>query len=134
MKHKEPAGRSGYYPHGHYAGSPNRRQKKPLRKPLFYALIAACACVFATSAVLLIRYYADIASSRNASAQLSEHLPVGAGILPGHGRPFSRTIGHSEPRLRPPPRAPLAPASSPVPAAVHGVVRSCFPPLPARTT
>lgn len=72
MKHKEPAGRSGYYPHGHYAGSPNRRQKKALRKPLFYVLIAVCACVFATSAVLLIRYYADIASSRNASAQLSE--------------------------------------------------------------
>ena len=72
MKHKEPAGRSGYYPHGHYAGSPNRRQKKPLRKPLFYALIAACACVFVISAVLLIRYYADIASSRNASAQLSD--------------------------------------------------------------
>ena len=60
------------HPHGHYAGSPNRRQKKPLRKPLFYALIAACACVFVISAVLLIRYYADIASSRNASAQLSD--------------------------------------------------------------
>ncbi len=72
MKHKEPAGCSGYYPNGHYAGSPNRRQKKPLRKSLFYVMIAACACVFVTSAVLLIRYYADIASSRNASAQLGE--------------------------------------------------------------
>ena len=72
MKHKEPAGRSGYYPHGHYAGSPNRRQKKTVRKPLFYGLIAVCAVVFVTSATLLIRYYSDIAASRSASAQLNQ--------------------------------------------------------------
>ena len=72
MKHKEPAGRSGYYPHGHYAGSPNRRQKRPVRKPLFYGLIAVCAVIFVTSATLLIRYYSDIAASRSASAQLNQ--------------------------------------------------------------
>ena len=49
LKHKEPAGRSGYYPHGHYAGSPNRRQKKTVRKPLFYVADRACACVFVVS-------------------------------------------------------------------------------------
>ena len=72
LKHKEPAGRSGYYPHGHYAGSPNRRQKRPVRKPLFYGLIAVCAVIFVTSATLLIRYYSDIAASRSASAQLNQ--------------------------------------------------------------
>lgn len=72
LKHREPAGRAGYYPHGHYAGSPARRQKKTVRKPLVYVAIGACACVFVVCAVLLVRYYTDIAASRDASAQLGE--------------------------------------------------------------
>ena len=126
MKHKEPAGRSGYYPHGHYAGSPNRRQKKPLRKPLFYALIAACACVFVISAVLLIRYYTDIASSRNASAQLSDIYQAAQESSPAtsvgrtFGRAFRRAFGfpHAHPH-----------AGFLRRAAVHGIVR---PPLRQR--
>ncbi len=106
MKHKEPAGRSGYYPHGHYTGSPNRRQKKPLRKPLFfYAMIALCACVFVTSAVLLIRYFADIAVSRDASLQLSQIYQSAQESSPS-----------TLPSVSPSPVPSVAPSPSPSPA------------------
>lgn len=118
MKHKEPAGRSGYYPHGHYAGSPNRRQKKPLRKPLFYALIAACACVFVISAVLLIRYYADIASSRNASAQLSDIYQAAQESSPATSVPSAApsaapsAVPSASPTLTPSPVSSVEPLST----------------------
>lgn len=114
MKHKEPAGRSGYYPHGHYAGSPNRRQKKPLRKPLFYALIAACACVFVISAVLLIRYYADIASSRNASAQLSDIYQAAQESSPATSVPSAAPSAapSASPTLTPTPVSSVEPLST----------------------
>ena len=117
MKHKEPAGRSGYYPHGHYAGSPNRRQKKPLRKPVFYVVIAACVCVFVTSAALLIRYYADIAASRNASAQLNQLYQSAQESSPATAAPSTAPSATSEAAPSAAPTAALVAASSPVPAA-----------------
>lgn len=131
MKHKEPAGRSGYYPHGLYAGSPNRRQKKPLRKPVFYVVIAACVCVFVTSAALLIRYYADIAASRNASAQLNQLYQSAQESSPATAAPSTAPSATSEAAPSAAPTAALVAASRPFPP--HPWTRpSCFPPLPAR--
>ena len=90
----------------------------------FYARLSACACVFVVCAVLLVRYYADIASSRNASAQLGdiyEAAQVEATSVPSAAP--SAHLRPPFPRLRLPTLDPKAGFLRR--AAVHGIVHSC---------
>ena len=73
MKRESP--KIGYYPAAPSKHPGNsERSGRPSRTAMlrFYGAIAVCACVFVVCAVLLIRYYANIAASRHASEQLGE--------------------------------------------------------------
>ena len=63
------SGRIGYFPEAAPDPSP-KKKKTPLKGRLRSLLTFVCAGVFVVCAVLLIRYFADIARARNASGEL----------------------------------------------------------------
>ena len=63
------SGRIGYFPEEAPDPSPEKK-KTPLKGRLRSLLTFVCAGVFVVCAVLLIRYFSDIARARNASGEL----------------------------------------------------------------
>lgn len=99
MKH-EPS-RIGYYPGAPAGGKPPKRTGR--RR--YYAAIAVCACVFVVCAALLIRYYTNIAASRQASQQLGEiyQASLEATDAPTETPPQSEPTATVQPTARPAP-------------------------------
>lgn len=116
-KQTKPANRIGYFPENApiWQGPPTPRKKKPPKKNLLRpALTAVCAGVFVVCAVLLIRYFADIARAKNASGELRRTY-AGGQTLPQGTAASAPTETPALEETSPPPAAAAAedPAARP---------------------